>query len=47
MKEEYKSLFEPIEIGNMLIPKRICHVPSEVTVKKNLYITDLYLRVEK
>jgi len=30
MKEHYKALFEPIEIGNMLVPNRICHVPTDI-----------------
>ncbi len=30
MKEYYKHLFEPIEIGNMLVPNRICHVPTDI-----------------
>lgn len=30
MKEYYKNLFEPIEIGNMVVPNRICHVPTDI-----------------
>ena len=30
MKEYYKHLFEPIEIGNMVVPNRICHVPTDI-----------------
>ncbi len=30
MKERYKHLFEPIEIGNMVVPNRICHVPTDI-----------------
>ena len=30
MKPKYKALFEPIEIGNMLVPNRICHVPTDI-----------------
>ena len=27
----YPHLFEPIQIGNMLVPNRICHVPTDVS----------------
>lgn len=30
MKWYYKHLFEPIEIGNMVVPNRICHVPTDI-----------------
>jgi 2,4-dienoyl-CoA reductase-like NADH-dependent reductase (Old Yellow Enzyme family)/thioredoxin reductase len=30
MKEIYKHLFEPIEIGNMVVQNRICHVPTDI-----------------
>jgi len=30
MKEYHKALFEPIEVGNMLVPNRICHVPTDI-----------------
>lgn len=30
MKEYHKYLFEPIEIGNMVVPNRICHVPTDI-----------------
>ena len=30
MKDGYKHLFEPIEIGNMVVPNRICHVPTDI-----------------
>jgi len=30
MSEKYKYLFEPIEIGNMIIPNRICHVATDI-----------------
>lgn len=30
MNDSYKYLFEPIEIGNMIIPNRICHVPTDI-----------------
>ncbi len=30
MKDYYKHLFEPIEIGNMVVPNRICHVPTDI-----------------
>ena len=30
MKDYYKHLFEPIEIGKMVVPNRICHVPTDI-----------------
>ena len=30
MKAYYKHLFEPIEIGAMLVPNRICHAPTDI-----------------
>ena len=30
MKDKYKYLFEPIEIGKMVVPNRICHVPTDI-----------------
>lgn len=30
MNDKYRHLFEPIEIGNMLVPNRICHVPTDI-----------------
>jgi len=30
MNHKYKHLFEPIEIGNMVVPNRICHVPTDI-----------------
>ena len=27
----YPHLFEPIQIGNMLVPNRVCHVPTDVS----------------
>src|SRR5659263_73025 len=29
MSEKYKYLFEPIQIGNMVVPNRICHVATD------------------
>ena len=29
--QAYPHLFEPIQIGNMLVPNRICHVPTDVS----------------
>lgn len=29
--KKYKYLFEPLMIGNMLIPNRICHVPTDIS----------------
>ncbi len=29
--EAYPHLFEPIRIGNVLVPNRICHVPTDVS----------------
>ena len=28
---KYPHLFQPIRIGNMLVPNRICHVPTDVS----------------
>ena len=28
---KYPHLFQPIQIGNMLVPNRICHVPTDVS----------------
>lgn len=30
MKDCYKHLFEPIELGNLVVPNRICHVPTDI-----------------
>ncbi len=29
--EKYKHLFQPLKIGNMVIPNRICHVPTDIS----------------
>lgn len=30
MKDKYKYLFEPIEVGRLTVPNRICHVPTDI-----------------
>lgn len=30
MKKHYEHLFEPIEMGKLVIPNRICHVPTDI-----------------
>lgn len=29
--EKYKHLFQPLKIGNMVIPNRVCHVPTDIS----------------
>ena len=28
---EFKYLFEPVTIGNMKVPNRICHIPTDIS----------------
>ncbi|MBE7017239.1 MAG: hypothetical protein E7420_03685, partial [Ruminococcaceae bacterium] len=28
---KYPHLFTPLKIGNMIVPNRICHVPTDVS----------------
>lgn len=27
----YPHMFEPLKIGNMIVPNRICHVPTDIS----------------
>ena len=27
----YDNLFKPIRIGSMLVPNRVCHVPTDIS----------------
>ena len=29
--EAYPHLFSPIKIGNVLVPNRVCHVPTDIS----------------